>query len=70
VERIVLRVRTRQRRRSIGVNGTEHVVVGEEVVKAEILDRSPYPSNRVRISSNLGLWVDNTDLHGLQPSTR
>jgi len=52
------------------VDGTEHVVVREKVVKAEILDRSPDPSNRVRISSNLGLWVDNTDLHGLQPSTR
>src|SRR5688500_18210775 len=67
VKWIVLGVGTRQCRRAIGMNGTEHVVVREEVVKAEVFDRSPDPPNRVRISSNLGLWVDDTDLHGLQP---
>ena len=40
VERVVLGVRAGQRRRPIGVHGTEHVVVGEEVVEAEVLDRS------------------------------
>jgi hypothetical protein len=43
----------RERRLSIGVNGSEHVIVGEEVVKAQVLDRSPDPSNSVRISSKL-----------------
>ena len=41
VERVVLGVGPSQRRRSIGVNGTEHMVVGQEVVKAQVLDRSP-----------------------------
>ena len=65
VERVVLGVGARQRRRSIGVNGTEHVVVGEEVVEAQVLDRSPDPPNRGRISSKLGLRVDDADLHGV-----
>ena len=47
------------------MNGTEHVVVGEEVVKAQVLDRSPEPPNSGRISSKLDLRVDDADLHGL-----
>ena len=69
VERVVLGVGARQRRRSIGVNGTEHVVVGEQVVEAQVLDRSPDPPNRGRIPSKLVLRVDDADLHGLQPAT-
>ena len=46
------------------MNGTEHVVVGEEVVKAQVLDRSPDPPNRGRVSSKLVLGVDDADLHG------
>ena len=69
VEGVVLGVRTRQWRRSIGVNGAEHVVVGEEVVKAQVLDRSPNPPNRGRIASKLVLRVDDTDLHVSQPAT-
>ena len=65
VERVVLGVGARQLRRSIGVNGTEHVVVGEQVVKAQVLDRSPDPPNSARISSKLDLRVDDADLHGL-----
>jgi hypothetical protein len=46
------------------VNGTEHVIVGEEVVKAQILDCRPDPPNSGRIPSKLGLRVDDADLHG------
>jgi hypothetical protein len=48
------------------VNGPEHVIVGEEVVKAQVLDRSPNPSNSARISSKLVQWGDDADLHGLR----
>ncbi len=50
-------------------SGTEHVVVGEEVVEAQVLDRSPNPPDSGRISSKLVLWVDQADLLGLQPAT-
>ena len=53
MERVVLGVGAAELRRSIGVNGTEHVVVGEEVVKAQVLDRSPKPPNSARISAKL-----------------
>ena len=69
VERIVLGVGACQLRRSIGVNGAEDVVVGQEVVKAQVLDRSADPSDRGRISSKLNLRVDDADLHGVQPAT-
>jgi hypothetical protein len=65
VERVVL-CGARERRRSIGVNGPGHVIVGEEVVKAQVLDRSPNPSNSPRISSKLVQRGDDTDLHGLR----
>jgi hypothetical protein len=48
------------------VNGTEHVVVSEKVVKAQVLDRSPNSPNSARISSKLVLRVDDADLHELQ----
>jgi hypothetical protein len=66
VERVVLGVGARDRRRPIGVNGTEHVVVSEKVVKAQVLDRSPDLPNSARISSKLVLRVDDANLHGLQ----
>ncbi len=47
VKRVVLGVAAGQRRRSIGVNGTEHVVVGEEVVEAEIFHRCADSANSV-----------------------
>jgi hypothetical protein len=65
VERVVL-CGAHERRRSIGVNGPEHVIVGEEVVKAQVLDRSPNPSNSARISSKLVQRGDDADLHGLR----
>jgi hypothetical protein len=69
VERVEFGVRTCELRRSVGLNGTEHVVVGEEVVKAEVLDRCPDPPNSGRISSKLVLRVDHADLHGVDPPT-
>jgi hypothetical protein len=65
VERVVLGVRTRQRRRPIGVNCAEHVVVGEEVVEAEVFDRPPESPDGGRISTELDLRVDDADLHGV-----
>jgi hypothetical protein len=50
------------------VNGTEHVIVGKEVVKAQILDRCPDPPNSGRIPSKLGLRIDNANLHRSTPS--
>jgi hypothetical protein len=45
----------------------EHVVVRENVVKAQVFDGSPDLPNRARISSKLGLRIDHTNMHGLQP---
>jgi Luciferase-like monooxygenase len=70
VEWVMLGIRARQRERSIGVHGAEHMLIGEEVIKAEILDRFPDAANRVGISSKLGLRVDDTDLHVREPATR
>ena len=69
VEGVVLGVGARQLGRPVGVNGPEHVVIGEEVVKAQVLDRSPDPPNGGRVPSKLVLWVDDSDLHGRQPAT-
>ena len=69
VERVVLGVRARQRTGSIGMNGTEHVVVGEEVVKTEVLDRSPNSPNRGRISPKFVLRVHDAYLHGPQSAS-
>lgn len=60
----MLGVGARQLRRPIGVNGAEHVVIGEEVVKAQAFGRSPDPPNSGRVSSKLVLRVDGADLHG------
>src|SRR4029078_7929519 len=55
VERVALGVRTRERRRSIDVYGSECMVVGEEMVKAQVFDRCPKSTNRVGIASKLDL---------------
>jgi hypothetical protein len=44
------------------------MVVGEQVVKAQILDGSPDLPNSGWISSKLSLGVNNADLHRIQPS--
>ena len=65
VERVVLGIGARELGCSIGMNGTEHVVVGEEVVKAELLDREPESAHSTRVSSKLDLRVHSADLHEL-----
>jgi hypothetical protein len=70
VERVVLGVRPGQLTWSIGVDRTEYMVVGEQVIKAQFLDRSPDLPNSGRISSKLNLGVNNADLHRIQPSSR
>ena len=64
MERVVLGVGPVSGVVAIGVNGAEHVVVGEQVVEAELLDRSPDPPDRDRIASELDLRVDDADLQG------
>jgi hypothetical protein len=44
-EPVTLRVGACPYQRSIGVNGTEHVVVGEEVVKAQVVYRFANPAD-------------------------
>jgi hypothetical protein len=63
MERVALGVGTHERTRSIGVDGTQHVVVGGKVVKAQVLDCSSDLPNGARISSELDLRVDDADLH-------
>jgi hypothetical protein len=64
MEGVVLGVGSRQLAISIGVNGAEHVVVSEEIVKPQVLDGPPDPPNSGRISPKLDLRVDDADLHG------
>jgi len=63
VEGVVLGVGARQRRCSIGVNCTEYVVVGEEVVEAQVFDGFPDPPNSSWIAAKLGLRVNDADIH-------
>ena len=69
MKRMTLVVRARQLRRSISVNGTQHVVVGEKMVEPQIFDRSPKSANSARVTSKLGLRVDDPDLHRRHPAT-
>src|SRR2546423_594748 len=46
----------------MSMNGTEHVVVSDKVVKAQVFDRSPDPPDSRRISPKLVLRVDDPDL--------
>ena len=48
------------------MNGPQNVVVGEDVVKAQILDRSSEFANGGGIASKLDLRVCDTNLHGPQ----
>ena len=64
----MFRVRAGQRGCPIGVHRTEHVVVREEMGEAQFLDGSPDPADRVRITSELDLRIDDTDLHGFSLS--
>ncbi len=69
VKGVPLGVGARQWRCSIGVNGSEHVVVGEDVSKAQILHRSSEFANGSRITPKFVLGVRDTYLHGQQLAT-
>ncbi len=63
VERVVLGIGTRQRRRSISVDRAQHMVIGQQVVEAQVLDRFANPSNSFGVAAKLRLGINNTDLH-------
>jgi hypothetical protein len=46
------------------VNGTEHMVIGQKMVKAQLLNSSANPPNSGGISVQLDLRIDDADLHG------
>jgi hypothetical protein len=48
------------------MNGPEYVFVGQEVIKAQVLDRSPKSPHGTGISAELGLGVRDANLHGLE----
>jgi len=66
VERIALGIGAEQFRRSIGVNGPEHMLVGEEVGEAQVFDRSPKSPNGGGISSKFVLGICDADVHEVQ----
>lgn len=70
MERVELSVGPRQLRRSVRVNGAQHVVIGEEMSKAQVLDREPESPNSAWISCELDLWIDSTYLHVTQSVTQ
>jgi hypothetical protein len=51
------------------MGGAEHVVVGEEMVEAQVLDRSADPPDSGQIASKLDLRIDGSALRGLAPAT-
>jgi hypothetical protein len=64
MERMVLGIGARQRRRPVGMNGTEYVFVGKKVVEAQIFDGSGKSTNCGGIALKLDLGVNDADLHG------
>ena len=70
VKRILLGVGAREWRRPIGVNRSEYMVIGEEMIKPQILDRLPKPPNRGGVPSKLDLGVHDAKLHDVQFLTR
>ena len=43
--------------------GAEHVVVGEQVVEAELLDRLRVGAHAAQVGADLGLREDDAELH-------
>ena len=70
VERVPLGVRTGQPWRPAGVHGAEHMVIGEQVVEAQLLDRPAKPPDSRRVSTKLDLRIHHTDLHTVHPAMR
>ncbi len=63
VERIALGIGARQRWCTIRVDCAQDVVVGENVIEAQVLDRSSELPDGGGIASKLDLRVCDTDLH-------
>ncbi len=70
VERIALGVWTYERWFPVGVHGTQHVVVGENVVEAELLGGGSEAAYGLRIAVQLDLGIDDAELHESQSAVR
>ena len=66
VKRVAVGIGINQGWRSIGVNSSEHVVVGEDVIESQGFDCSPEFADGGRITPKVDLGVCNTNLHGQQ----
>jgi hypothetical protein len=62
---IAFGVGTDQRRVPVVVHRTEHVVIGEQVIEAEVLGRLADAPHGLGITAELDLRIDDTDLHRL-----
>jgi len=63
VKRIPFGIGTGQRWRPASVDGAEDMVIGEQVVKAQLLDRPAKWQDSCRVSTKLDLRIHHTDLH-------
>jgi hypothetical protein len=52
------------------MNGAQHVVIGQEMSKAQVLEGQPESPNSAWISCELDLWIDSTYLHVTQSVTQ
>ena len=63
-----LGVRAGQPWRPAGVHGAEHMVIGQQMVEAQLLDRPAKPPNGRRVTTKLDLRIHDTDLHTMHPA--
>jgi hypothetical protein len=71
MERVALSIGPRELGLSTLVDRSEHVVVGEQVVKTEGLHGRSDAENCLGVTAKFNLRIDGTDFHGqetLQPS--
>src|SRR5215204_1994442 len=55
---------------TVGGVGTEHVIVGQEVLVAEVLGGSSVASDHIRVGAYLALWESDAYLHARPPPLR
>src|SRR5215217_5326317 len=55
---------------AVGGVGTEHVIVGQEVLEAEVLGGSSVVSDHIRVGAYLALWESDAYLHARPPPLR
>jgi hypothetical protein len=63
VKWIVVRIRAAQRGLAVFVHRTDNVVIEQQVREAQLLGCETDAQNRVRIATELGLGIDDTQLH-------